>query len=247
MKRRFFVESAIEGDQVVISGTEASHMAVVNRLGPGDEVVLFDGSGREFQASISDVRKNSVTAEITGIDPVSRELPFQLSLAVALPKGDRQKILVEKLVELGVSTLWPVGCERSVAVAQSAAVGRLRRRVIEASKQCGRNRLMEIREGVSFAQLIGQEFSGQHRLIAHPGLPAKSAVACRRTLLPAEGVVVAIGPEGGFSDGEIELASRSGWNCLSLSSCILRVETAAVAAATLFGIGRLQTGPPIQS
>jgi 16S rRNA (uracil1498-N3)-methyltransferase len=240
MKRRFFVDKAIEGNLVVLDGPEASHITTVNRLGPGDEILLFDGTDREFLARIVDARKNQVQAEIRQIQSVSRELPFRLCLAVALPRGDRQKILVEKLVELGVTTLFPVACDRSVALPEASAVRRLHRRVIEASKQCGRNRLMGIARPVTYNEFVGMEFEGLHRFIAHPGGPSKPAVAVNRRLPPTDGVVIAIGPEGGFSDCEIDLASRSGWNCLSLSQSILRVETAAVVAATLFGVGRLE-------
>src|SRR5688572_7985367 len=102
MSERFFVDSPISADRAMLAGDEARHLAAVMRAQIGDEVVLFDGSGCEFTARVAAIRKQAVELAIIERREVSRELPVELTLAVALPKGDRQKWLVEKATELGV-------------------------------------------------------------------------------------------------------------------------------------------------
>src|SRR5688572_20455070 len=155
MSERFFVTPPIAGDQVSLTGDEARHLAAVMRAGVGDEVELFDGSGAEFTGRIRSIHKRGVDIRITERRVLSRELSCELTLAVALPKGDRQKWLVEKATELGAARIVPLVTERGVAQPVEAALERLRRTVIEASKQCGRNVLLE----VASASAAGEYFA----------------------------------------------------------------------------------------
>ena len=116
------------------------------RATPGTQVTLFDGGGDEFSATVAQLRRSDVELSILSRESIDRELPFDLTLGVALPKGDRQKWLVEKAVELGVTRIVPLRTRRGVAQPVEQALVRLRRAVIEASKQCGRNRLLQIDE-----------------------------------------------------------------------------------------------------
>jgi 16S rRNA (uracil1498-N3)-methyltransferase len=143
-----------------------------------------------------------------------------LTLAVALPKGDRQKWLVEKAVELGVVRIVPLVTERGVAQPVEQALRRLWRAVIEASKQCGRNRLLEIDEPQSWPLFVERTAGEPRRLLAHPTATATTA---------------AIGPEGGFTDEEVALAVVAGWQLVDLGPRILRVETAAILLAAVLG------------
>lgn len=238
MPRRFFVEIPITDKTVSISGAEAKHIAKANRLNMGDDIMLFDGSDREFEAKIIELGKNRITAAVQQVHDISRELGINLTLAVALPKGDRQKVLVEKLVELGVSNLIPLNCQRSVTIATEKSAGRLGRWVIESSKQCGRNRLMNIAAPMAFNKLVDSLPDGA-RLIAHPGGSEMKFVWSN---LQNAGqyagqarLTIAIGPEGGFTIDELEYARSAGWTQICLAPTILRVETAAVAAAAIFG------------
>src|SRR5262249_50045544 len=99
MSERFFVDPPITGDRAELTGDEARHLKTVMRAAVGDEALLFDGSGSEFVARISGVAKGRIELAIVERREISRELPFSLTLAVALPKGDRQKWLVEKVTE----------------------------------------------------------------------------------------------------------------------------------------------------
>jgi 16S rRNA (uracil1498-N3)-methyltransferase len=144
MSDRFFVSPPIAGQRASLAGDEARHLTAVMRAKVGQEIVVFDGSGAEFTARIAATGKSTVDLEIVERQEISRELSVSVTLAVALPKGERQKWLVEKATELGVTRLVPLVTERGVAQPVEAALDRLRRSVIEASKQCGRNRLLEI-------------------------------------------------------------------------------------------------------
>lgn len=237
MSERFYVEQPIQGATARLVDSEAQHLTRVMRAAVGDEVTLFDGLGAEFTAEIERIEKHGVSLRILEkLEPL-RELPFELTLAVALPKGDRQKVLMEKGTELGVTRLIPLVTKRGVAQPVDSALERLARQSIEAAKQCRRNRLMVVEPPQEAADFFRSADTSQARWIAHPGgqLPTELG------WLNAEGksrsnLIVAIGPEGGFSDEEVEQAMQAGWQKVSLGSRILRIETAAMAVAAWAGL-----------
>lgn len=245
MSQRFFCNESLTQDQVQLDDQEAHHLIHVMRLAVGEEVLLFDGSGLECLARIEKIGRRDVQLAVLSRETIDRELPFSLTLAVALPKGDRQKWLVEKAVELGVTRLIPLVTERSVAQPVGKALARLRRAVIEASKQCRRNRLMEIAEPETCLSLLERP-AGDSRiaLLAHPDSTGKAVtvgqLASRlggSSELGGSDVIVGVGPEGGFSEDEVQAAIDAGWQPLDLGQRILRIETAALAiAAQLVGL-----------
>lgn len=191
---------------------------------------VFDGRGTEWQASIQTLARDSVTIVLEA-PLVTESVPHgNLTLAVALPKGERQKWLVEKLTELGTARLVPLVTERGVAEATDAARERLKRGVIEACKQCGRNTLMEIAAPATLEALAARHPTSL-QLLAHPGgVPLRE----QPIAMPGQGfqeIVAAIGPEGGFTPEEVEHAAATGFQPISLGSPILRIETAAIALA----------------
>jgi 16S rRNA (uracil1498-N3)-methyltransferase len=226
MSSRFFIETPITGQQCRLTGPEAHHLTRVMRGQIGDEITLFDGSGFEFTGKIAGIAKDRVELEIVDRRLVDRELPHSVTLAVALPKGDRQKVLVEKLVELGVTRLIPLVTERGVAQPVESARERLARSVIEASKQCGRNRLMEISPPVDVERLLQSTPETVLRLVAHPGDRQLAELGS-----VSGDIVAAVGPEGGFTAEEVSAFDQAGWNRVALGSRILRIETAAMAIA----------------
>jgi 16S rRNA (uracil1498-N3)-methyltransferase len=195
---------------------------------PGDSITLFDGSGDEFEGLIAETGRREVRVKVVSRRAVDRELPIRLMLGVALPKGERQRFLVEKLVELGTSALIPLSALRSVAQPGGSATDRLGRYVVEASKQCGRNRLMEILPARGFCDFLAAAPVRALRMVAHPS----PSPQCLSDALSIGGEVwAAIGPEGGFTSEEIEKARAANWRLVDLGPRILRVETAAVALA----------------
>ncbi len=245
MSDRFFASHPIAGDRVTLDGPEAHHLLHVMRATAGTEVTLFDNSGAEFDAVVESTRRSEAILRVIDRREVDRELPLTLDVGVALPKGDRQKWLVEKLTELGVTTLVPLITERSVAQPTASAAERLVRAVIEATKQCGRTRLMQIAEPKLWNDWIAKSSQPPQqsairnpqseivrRIIAHPNAPALSTLDLK-TPLPTS---IAIGPEGGFTDAEVAAALAAGWQRISLGQSILRVETAAIALAAALAV-----------
>ena len=225
MSDRYFVETPVASDRALLTGAEAHHLLHVMRAKTGTCVTLFDGSGWQFEAVVERIGRSEVELTIAGRQEIDREAPIAVSLGVALPKGDRQKWLVEKVVELGVARLVPLQTERGVSQPVENALERLRRGVIEASKQCGRNRLMEIGEPKTWQQFLLESRAVACRLLAHPGRKPQVWPA------PSHSAALAIGPEGGFTEEEVALAIAQGWQPVDLGPRILRVETAAVALA----------------
>jgi 16S rRNA (uracil1498-N3)-methyltransferase len=237
MSDRYFSDTPISGGRATLSGPEAHHLIHVMRAAPGVRVTLFDGGGDECSAIVERVRRADVELSILARHAIDRELPFCLTLAVALPKGDRQKWLVEKAVELGVTRIVPLWTQRSVAQPVEQSLVRLRRAVIEASKQCGRNRLLQIDQPRSWPDLVASAADTPCRLVAHP--------AAENQLRPslndfAGNVCVAVGPEGGFADEEVAQALAAGWRAVDLGPRILRVETAALMLAAVIASARRQ-------
>ncbi len=233
MSQRFFVASPIHGDQAELTSTEAQHASKVMRCRVGDQVTLFDDSGAEFSAEITHIDRTKVRLQVGERRPVDRELPVRLTLGVALPKGDRQRWLVEKGVELGVARLVPLITERGVAQPSAKALDRLRRAVVEASKQCGRNRLMQIAEPASVADYCRMVPRESCRFLASPGGRPWPAELPRGT---GSEVAACIGPEGGLTAEEEAAAVGQAWTPVSLGQRILRIETAAIAVAAVVAV-----------
>ena len=136
-----------------MTGAEARHLSKVMRGKPGDEVALFDGSGREYRAKILTVGRDAVELEILETRDDDREPDVAATALLALPKGDRQKWAVEKLCELGVRRVVPLDCRRSDVKFDDGVRERLERYALEASKQCGRLRLMSITPSIAVSEL----------------------------------------------------------------------------------------------
>jgi 16S rRNA (uracil1498-N3)-methyltransferase len=233
MADRFYVNCALAPGPVVLAGPEAHHLATVRRLRPGDRLCLFNGDGRQYPARVREVGRRQVTVEVLEVEAPPRELPFRLTVAAPLPKGDRAQFLVEKLTELGAAAFVPLSTARSVVQPREAKLDKLQRHVIEASKQCGRNVLMDVRPLLDWPSFCRAADLPARKYLAHPGTAP---------LAQAPGgadAVLAVGPEGGLSDDEVALARAAGWQALDLGPRTLRVETAALALTVLFA----RTGP----
>lgn len=237
MPDRFFLAETPQNAIAILSGPEAHHLAHVLRAPSGMEVALFDGRGGEYRARVSRVAKQQVTLEILEHLPAERESTLKLALAVSLPKGDRQRWLIEKATELGVDRLIPLVTTRGVAQPTDATLERLRRGVIEACKQCGRNRLLEIAPAQRLADLVATSAEAfAVRAAAHPRGKMNLAAVCDlaanvRDNQDRQTIVVALGPEGGFTPEEISHLTAARWELVDLGPRILRVETAAIAVA----------------
>ncbi len=241
MADRFFVNGPIIAPAARLAGAEAHHLIHVLRAKPGLAVTLFDGGGAEYAAHVVKIGRSEVELAIDERSEPDRELSVRLTLGVSLPKQDRQRWLVEKAVELGVSRLVPLVARRSVAQPSVEALDRLRRVVIEASKQCGRNRLMEVVPGQLPNEFFQNFAAADPRWLAHPGGVSMAVAFSQAAQSPTVEIALAIGPEGGFADEEVAAGGQSGWQTIDLGGRILRIETAAcglAAIAALLAAGR---------
>ena len=227
MAERFLFQDAVESNMATLSGEQAHHLSRVMRAKIGDRIVLFDGRGIEHDATIVEISKNSTELQIVDtrscIDPNFPEI----TVAVALPKGDRQRFLIEKLVELGANRLIPLKTQRSVAEASEKAVIRIRKQVVEATKQCRRSWLMDVTEESTIPELIAnyENFQG-NKILADPYHNDEPSDQ-------TGGILVAVGPEGGFTEAEIETFSTNEFKKACFSPNVLRIETAAAAAVAI--------------
>ncbi len=235
---RFYCPDAPIDGRATLEGDEARHLTKVRRVGVGEVVEIFDGRGSAYRAEVASLGRDRVELAILGFATSASVAACRLTLGSAVPKGDRFDWLVEKATELGVARLIPLVTERSVVDPRSAKIDRLRRVVVEAAKQCRRDRLMELEPPTPWASLVGSS-EGSLKLIAHPGGGPVAASGVGR----GASVVLAIGPEGGFTEGEVDRAVGAGWRLVDLGPTILRVETAGLAAcSTLLALGEADRG-----
>ncbi len=251
---RFYVSDIPSQGVLWLDEAESRHAAKALRVQIGDDVLVFDGRGYEGFGTVSEIAKRSVAIEISGKRFLPRDHEGRLWVAIAMPKGDRQKSVIEKLVELGVDALVPIETERSVAKLDASGIARLERYGIEAAKQCQRNRVMQILPSVPFKHWIADDTSvdnssgNTERWLVHPDPHAVTMLEfirqtdhSQRATGIAPGIIdeetirlqFAIGPEGGFTSQEVVSAVDAGFRVLGLGDRILRVETAVAAVGVL--------------
>lgn len=228
MPPRFYISNLPDAGFVTLGEHESVHLSRARRIGIGEAIWLFDGrDARQHRAVVRSIESRRVTVELTGEACSGEAEPsLDVTLATCAPKGERLDWLVEKAVEVGVSRLVILSTERAVVDPRPAKVDRLRRAVVEASKQCGRNRLMEVAEPVPFAELVAACDSST-RLLACRNGAAVSAVTV------AGSITLAVGPEGGFAPSERAQAAEHGWRPVSLGTATMRVETAGVVGVAM--------------
>jgi 16S rRNA (uracil1498-N3)-methyltransferase len=243
---RVFVAAVLEpGSVVELPPETASHLAKVLRARAGDELVLFSGDGREFAGAIESVRGSRVSASVGRGAAVDRESPLRLTLVQCVPRGDRMDFIVQKATELGVARIVPVLSQRSVvrldeAQAQSKAA-HWRAVAVNACEQCGRNRLPAIEAPIPLLNHLGKPSPPLTRLVLEPG-PDGAATPPD----PGGAAEIAIGPEGGFAEDELDAFRLAGFSRLALGPRVMRTETAAIAALAWMQIrfGDLQPVQP---
>ncbi|EGQ7959647.1 16S rRNA (uracil(1498)-N(3))-methyltransferase [Vibrio parahaemolyticus] len=216
---------------IALSEDAAGHIGRVLRMKEGQEVLLFDGSGAEFPAVISEVSKKNVLVDVTERVESNIESPLDLHLGQVISRGDKMEFTIQKSVELGVNTITPLISERcGVKLDQKRFEKKLaqwQKIAISACEQCGRNVVPEIRPIMSLEQWCQEEYDGL-KLNLHPR--AKYSINTLPT--PVEKVRLLIGPEGGLSSEEIDMTREHQFEETLLGPRVLRTETAALTAIT---------------
>ncbi len=239
MHRFFIAPQDIDGHQALLDENESRHALQVMRLKAGQEVVLFDGQGRSYQAMLEGTQGRRVQALLLQVLEDTPAAAIDIHLVQGLPKGDKLDTIIQKAVELGVHSLYPLQCKRSVAQLKASLLDKKMQRwdaiVRDACKQSGRNRLLHVQPVRDVTQVL--QF-----MQAAPGivLYEKEKQAGYRELLHRlipgcinRELYIMVGPEGGWDDSEIDELTAAGVLTASLGRGILRTETAAVVAAAL--------------
>lgn len=229
MPRRFFSAVDVSAVSLELTGREAHHLQRVLRLEPGESVWLFDGQGHEVLAEIVDIGRDAVRLRVTERREFAPSSTLPVTIATGVPKGDRFRWLIEKATELGVQRIVPLVTQRSIVDPGQGKLDKLRQTIVEACKQCGRTQLMELTEPLSWRDCLATEFPGRDAWIAHPD----GELVTAEQLAPTRPRLFLIGPEGGFTETEVEEAVAAGARRMQLGPRILRIETAVVAIAAL--------------
>ncbi len=242
MPPRLYVPHPIAAGTDFGLGDAATRHAQVLRLQPDDEVILFDGRGGQWRAHITVMAKREARVQALVHDPIERELPICISVAVAMPAGERMDFLVEKATELGAKLIQPLVADRSVLRLAGERADKRRAHwqalATAACEQCGRNRVPAVQP---VAQLAGwlvalgplgpldqRWLLGWRDAKAWPS-GAKFEAGTNITLLS--------GPEGGFTDAEEAAARSAGFVPTTLGSRVLRADTAPLAALAALALG----------
>ncbi|MBM4053577.1 MAG: 16S rRNA (uracil(1498)-N(3))-methyltransferase [Planctomycetes bacterium] len=233
---RFFIPYAPVNSEVWIEGKEAHHILHVKRAKQGNKITLFDGKGTEYKAVLVEVQRSRVKVFIENAQVVDREPGVEITIAFSIPKGKYSDILIQKCSELGIHTLIPLHCERSVVTISEHTTEKRERWnkiAIESSKQCKRNVLTKITDGVAVEDLVNTLRDYDLSLIACLEPNTKPLKVVLRERPSVKKIVSLIGPEGGFTDREIECAIEKGCIPVTLGNSTLRIETAAIAISSM--------------
>lgn len=231
MPRFFTASPPSENGEIVLSGEDARHIALSLRMAKGDTIVINGCDGEEYDCVLTDIHPERVTVQITETRMNQSELPLEVILYVALPKGDKLDLIIQKATELGVSSVIPFVSERCVVKPDPKTEEKklLRRQRIaeEAAKQCGRGIIPKIYPTVSYASAVKEASLTDIPLFCYE----KEGTAPLYPILKEKlkrGITVSVmtGAEGGFSVAEAETAEAAGMILCGLGRRILRCETA---------------------
>lgn len=232
---QFFVEpSQIQGNRIVITGKDVNHIKNVLRMRPGEEIAVSNGTdGKEYRCGIEEILDNQVVCSLRFVKEDALELPSKVYLFQGLPKADKMELIIQKAVELGVYQVIPVSAKRTVVkLDEKKAKSKIERwqGIAEAAaKQSKRGMIPQVGPVMTMKQAVEFSKCAKVRLI-----PYELAEGMLRTkeiidsLQPGEDVAIFIGPEGGFEEEEVRLASESGIEPITLGKRILRTETAGM-------------------
>lgn len=230
--RRFYASPENFNDhQIILDLEQSRHLNSVLRLQNGDEIRVFDGTGNEFFCIVQETgnRKQGVVLRILRkILPSAPESDLDLTLAVAVLKGEKFDLVIQKAVELGVTNFVPIITKRCDVKPKNfdKKIERWEKIVIESSKQCGRAKLMKISELLEFQDFIEMP-EGAKILFAERTGQSFSTIKSDKK------ITAVIGSEGGWDDLEIDSARQKGFQIITLGGRILRAETAAISIASL--------------
>lgn len=229
---RIYIDQALTVDTTIqLSDDAFGHVVRVLRLSDGDAITLFNGDGNDYAATLTDVAKKKAFAQVLSSQAIDNESPLNLHLGQGISRGDRMDFTLQKSVELGVNTITPLFTERCGVKLSgerlAKKVEQWQKIVISACEQSGRATVPMVKEPMYLNDWLTEQTEAL-KLNLHPR--AEHSIMT----LPIETarVRLLIGPEGGLSDEEIEVASDAGYTEVLMGPRVLRTETAALTAIT---------------
>ena len=228
---RFFVspEDISEG-KISISGQDAFHIARALRMAVGDEITVSDGSGKEYSATLSRIRDDACEADIIEERISGSESPLEITLFMAMPKGDKLETVVQKAVELGATHIVPFESERCIkrpsADKVDKLVARLTKIAHEAAKQCGRARLPIVHPIIKIAEVAKKISDFDLSLFCYEASGTRPVRSVLDECGDIRTLSAIVGSEGGFSPAEAKMLVDCGAVAVGLGPRILRCETA---------------------
>ena len=234
---RFYIPNPhIQDGLLKIEGDEVKHIRKVLRLKAGDEILVFDGSGKEFEGTIVEEGRSSVTVKVQGIFSSKGDSSLEVTLAQSLLKGEKMDYLIQKATELGVKEIIPFFSSRSVPLLEKSRRPNRHHRwekiAVEASKQCGRGVVPKIESLQDYSGMLRAASTDHLRLILWEGDGIKLKEVLERSGEKTK-IFFVIGPEGGFSQDEVDKAKRAGFVAVTLGKRILRAETASLCLLSI--------------
>jgi 16S rRNA (uracil1498-N3)-methyltransferase len=229
MRRFYAPKESFTKDKIKLSLEETRHLRDVLRLFEGVKISIFDGEGKEFLCEIETITKKETVLKIVGeIAPSSPESDLDLTLAVALLKGEKFDLVIQKAVELGVTKFIPMNTKRADVKLKDSEkkLERWQKIALEAAKQCGRAKLMQIELPQDFTKLIKSSEETKLLFAERSGADFAEIKADKK-------ITAFVGPEGGWDDSEVEFAASNGCQIITLGGRILRAETAVITIASL--------------
>lgn len=224
-----FVGTSV-GDTVTITGDDARHISLALRMRVGDAVTLCDGAGMEYDGTLVSLTPTAVEVEISASQKSLREMPVQVTLYQGLAKGDKMDTIIQKAVELGVSRIVPVTSVRCIMKMGDNAdkkIARWQKIAVEAAGQCGRGILPTVAMPVSFREAVDRAASDELSLFCYEELEKTQCLSALLPPTPPKTLSFLIGPEGGFSPEEADMAIAAQIHLCGLGPRILRTETAS--------------------
>lgn len=231
---KFFTEE-LDDVFAYIRGDDHKHLSRVLRLKEQDEILINDLKGQDYLGRIETIDKNETKVELREKVPESNESSLKVTLFQGLPKAGKMDLIVQKCTELGVQRIVPVVTERVVVKNSSEfkKLDRLKRICLEAAKQSKRSVLPEITEPMSFAELLMEMKKLDVFVVPYENQEEYGFLTLKKELANISSMGIFVGPEGGFTEKEIDLLKDKGAKILTLGNRILRTETAGFTAVAI--------------
>ena len=235
---RFFIDKKnIQGDRISIAGSEAHHMGTVLRLRINDVITLFDQDGTVYEGIIVEKDHQHIQAQIKGKTPFVHNDAIHIVLGQSVPKGKKMDLIVQKATELGASAIIPFYSLRSIprfnAKKAIDKVGHWQKICVEAGKQSGRLPIPTVEPIQNFNELVKRKFDGFLKIIFWEEEKEQQLKIVIRKNSSRNPIFFLVGPEGGFSKEEVELAVNNGFISVSLGKAVLRTETVSIAILSI--------------